>query len=653
MVDLQLLLFISIIVFFCRCCFSKLNMSEYCRKFTESVNANSPFRYHSLMNHGATCYLNSVLQVLFMTEDFREAVNSSKSGFIDHHLKDLFKRLLTQTSDAYRIIQALGIEKVNEQQDAAEYLQKILRMTSPEAAQIFHGEMTERSSCLSCQKQVQTNVPFWLLPLSLGEPESENSVDGSIKNFFKISYFRGEDQMYCDNCDRKTDAAGMSVVKHHPDVLILLLKRFVFSYDYMSYVKINCAVEVPFSLNIPENQTYELYAVIDHFGDLRSGHYTSRIRSQQESRWLQFNSSSVSALEGCELSQKGDTESSSSAYLLFYRKKDTESTLTVNGGSPPAIRGDPGAEKREHSRDEENRLLHEVSPKTQNPSRNEPFALEEMDISDRYSVEPELNDNVNGLGRTDVESEERDRLQQHSELNVEEEMRNVNDAEHLSLRQNERKDADFDGNVSDKQMKTDVEDEGVKDNRITETGSAPEVQDRRERSNSGALCLDPLQEEEEEEGGALDDEDPRPSQERTAVIVESVDPQNKRKLPEDLNTPEQETCVKRRAQNEENPSVKQENGGQGLEQRGEAEDQRWEEPGLDGFQTGSGFQDGRRSSKQMNVKVLVLEEEEREKAIGSKNIVIKVLEETLYSSVQTYHGHNEHVSQEKYSDEQQ
>uniref|UniRef100_A0A3B3DJP6 Ubiquitin carboxyl-terminal hydrolase 26-like n=1 Tax=Oryzias melastigma TaxID=30732 RepID=A0A3B3DJP6_ORYME len=610
MVDLQLLLFISIIVFFCRCCFSKLNMSEYCRKFTESVNANSPFRYHSLMNHGATCYLNSVLQVLFMTEDFREAVNSSsKSGFIDHHLKDLFKRLLTQTSDAYRIIQALGIEKVNEQQDAAEYLQKILRMTSPEAAQIFHGEMTERSSCLSCQKQVQTNVPFWLLPLSLGEPESENSVDGSIKNFFKISYFRGEDQMYCDNCDRKTDAAGMSVVKHHPDVLILLLKRFVFSYDYMSYVKINCAVEVPFSLNIPENQTYELYAVIDHFGDLRSGHYTSRIRSQQESRWLQFNSSSVSALEGCELSQKGDTESSnafvrrskswarlypvkpasaaliyehkhsspvnsSSAYLLFYRKKDTESTLTVNGGSPPAIRGDPGAEKREHSRDEENRLLHEVSPKTQNPSRNEPFALEEMDISDRYSVEPELNDNVNGLGRTDVESEERDRLQQHSELNVEEEMRNVNDAEHLSLRQNERKDADFDGN-------------------------------------------------------------------------------NKRKLPEDLNTPEQETCVKRRAQNEENPSVKQENGGQGLEQRGEAEDQRWEEPGLDGFQTGSGFQDGRRSSKQMNVKVLVLEEEEREKAIGSKNIVIKVLEETLYSSVQTYHGHNEHVSQEKYSDEQQ
>lgn len=53
--------------------------------------------------------------------------------------------------------------------------------------QIFHGEMTERSSCLSCQKQVQTNVPFWLLPLSLGEPESENSVVSSEK--FSTSSF--------------------------------------------------------------------------------------------------------------------------------------------------------------------------------------------------------------------------------------------------------------------------------------------------------------------------------------------------------------------------------------------------------------------------------------------------------------------------------
>lgn len=42
------------------------------------------------------------------------------------------------------------------------------------------------------------------------------------------------------------------VMKHHPDVLPLLLKRFEFSYHDMSYVKISCAVEVPYTLQISD-----------------------------------------------------------------------------------------------------------------------------------------------------------------------------------------------------------------------------------------------------------------------------------------------------------------------------------------------------------------------------------------------------------------
>lgn len=42
------------------------------------------------------------------------------------------------------------------------------------------------------------------------------------------------------------------VMKHHPEVLMLLLKRFEFDYHWMTNVKINCPVDIACTLQIPE-----------------------------------------------------------------------------------------------------------------------------------------------------------------------------------------------------------------------------------------------------------------------------------------------------------------------------------------------------------------------------------------------------------------
>ncbi|XP_055012348.1 ubiquitin carboxyl-terminal hydrolase 47-like [Boleophthalmus pectinirostris] len=56
--------------------------------------------------------------------------------------------------------------------------------------------------------------------------------------------------MYCENCDKKCDAVLGCEVKDHPEVLVLLLKRFEFDYSSMVYVKINQPVNVPQTLQM-------------------------------------------------------------------------------------------------------------------------------------------------------------------------------------------------------------------------------------------------------------------------------------------------------------------------------------------------------------------------------------------------------------------
>ncbi|XP_034471440.1 ubiquitin carboxyl-terminal hydrolase 13-like isoform X2 [Hippoglossus hippoglossus] len=326
-------------------------------------------KYHGLSNRGATCYLNSVLQVLFMTKDFREAVERCthhNPDCIDHQLRDVFDELLERPSNTYKITKKLGIHTVYEQRDAAEYFEKILTLTSSDASQIFHGELTHKITCSHCREENNTDGRFWHLPLELVDSHSEvfRVVDG-IDEYFRTSRLSGENQMYCDHCETKSDATITCAMKHHPDVLTLLLKRFDFDYRYMSYVKNNRVVVVPSSLQIPENQWYELYACVEHSGDLRGGHYTAKIKSQDDEKWYSFDDASVTLLINQPF-QTGNTEKSQSSHLLFYKKKKTAYS---NGLCQPANRGHvpdrKGCNKnRQDLGDQKEARKHEIDKRT-------------------------------------------------------------------------------------------------------------------------------------------------------------------------------------------------------------------------------------------------------------------------------------------------
>ncbi|XP_029941689.1 ubiquitin carboxyl-terminal hydrolase 3-like [Salarias fasciatus] len=288
-------------------------------------------QFYGLRNQGSTSYLNSVLQVLFMTEEFREAVkrhteDNSNTTHIDRQLSELFDELKEGPAETIGITHKLGIRSVNKQSDAAEHFEKILALTSPEASKIFRGNLVHTTECLKCVNKTYEEGKFWHLPLPLEDSCSQSySVEKGVAEFFVISELKGENQLYCDGCGEKRDATVEREMKHHPDILTLLLKRFEFDYRYMSYTKNSCAVDVPPTLEVPQGQIYDLYAFVEHVGSLKSGHYSATVKPQdgRGARWYNFNDSRVAPLDqNLKVdNMKTFLSGSSSPYLLFYRKR--------------------------------------------------------------------------------------------------------------------------------------------------------------------------------------------------------------------------------------------------------------------------------------------------------------------------------------------
>ncbi|XP_060769442.1 uncharacterized protein LOC132873589 isoform X6 [Neoarius graeffei] len=179
-------------------------------------------RYNGLKNQGATCYLNSVLQCLYMTEDFRREVENfrrdplnpdEESADLMQELQKLFKSLKEGAGTTEGITRCLRISNVREQQDAVEYYQKTLKAIGPEvskvglfSSKIFKGEMSNKTRCQN-NHTFQEKCPFFLIPLSIEvEPSELFSVNKGLENFFKKVKFDEDNLVYCDHCDQKAEA---------------------------------------------------------------------------------------------------------------------------------------------------------------------------------------------------------------------------------------------------------------------------------------------------------------------------------------------------------------------------------------------------------------------------------------------------------------
>ena len=135
----------------------------------------------------------------------------------------------------------------------------------------------------------------------------------------KIDLMNGENQMFCNICNKLCDTFYSTTLYSGPNYLIINLNRG-------RGAVYECKVNFPEQLNIFNFVTfkhgitaYELYAVICHLGPSSdSGHFVAYCRNRIDNKWYLYNDAFVN------LCTRPKQYTEGMPYILFYKALKSE-----------------------------------------------------------------------------------------------------------------------------------------------------------------------------------------------------------------------------------------------------------------------------------------------------------------------------------------
>lgn len=243
------------------------------RRCTDEYSQPTSNNYRGLVNQAMTCYLNSLLQALFMTPEFRNALykwefdGNGEAKSIPYQLQKLFVNLQTspkssvETTDLTRSFgwdSAEGWQQHDIQElcrvmfDALE--QKFKNTKQADLInRLYEGKMIDYVKCLDCNTEKQREDKFLDIPLPVrpfGSAVAYENIEDALRAFVQPEILEGNNQYHCETCNKKCDAhKGLKFTKF-PYILTLHLKRFDFDYQTFHRIKLNDKVTFPQTLNL-------------------------------------------------------------------------------------------------------------------------------------------------------------------------------------------------------------------------------------------------------------------------------------------------------------------------------------------------------------------------------------------------------------------
>uniref|UniRef100_W5NGU5 Ubiquitin carboxyl-terminal hydrolase 34 n=1 Tax=Lepisosteus oculatus TaxID=7918 RepID=W5NGU5_LEPOC len=310
-------------------------------------------RFVGLTNLGATCYLASTIQQLYMIPEARQAIFTAKYAEEIKHkttlleLQKMFTYLMESERKAYNprpFCKTYTMDKqplnTGEQKDMTEFftdlITKIEEM-SPDLKNtvktLFGGVITNNVVSLDCEHVSQTAEEFYTVRCQVADMKNiyESLDEVTIKDTLE-----GDNMYTCSQCGKKVRAEKRACFKKLPRILSFNTMRYTFNMVTMMKEKVNTHFSFPLRLDMTpytedflmgksdrkegfrddgemkaaESYEYDLIGVTVHTGTADGGHYYSFIRdivnphAYKNNKWYLFNDAEVKPFDSAQLASE-------------------------------------------------------------------------------------------------------------------------------------------------------------------------------------------------------------------------------------------------------------------------------------------------------------------------------------------------------------